>query len=293
LSGMEKLFPTDPWIRQLVSRSLVEDVGSGDVSTEVTVTADLQAEALVVARQPGVVAGLPLVDMLFRELDRAVMVERILRDGDPVEAGQSVLRLQGPVRAILTGERTMLNFLQHLGGIATLTGLFVAEVAGTGCLVLDTRKTLPGYRHLAKYAVLCGGGHNHRLGLYDRVMLKDNHWAAAAGSIKDLVDTARRKFPDLAVEVEVDDLEQLERVLPLGVEWILLDNFNIEATAEAVRRRDAAGVETLLESSGNVSLATVGKYARAGVDAVSVGRLTHSAPALDLGLDLRQAGESA
>ena len=187
----------------------------------------------------------------------------------------------------------MLNFLQHLGGIATLTSLFVAEVEGTDCRVLDTRKTLPGYRHLAKYAVLCGGGHNHRLGLYDRVMLKDNHWAAATGSIADLVAAARGKFPDLVVEVEVDDLEQLERVLPLAVEWILLDNFSPDQAAEAVRRRDAAGVETLLESSGNVSLATVGKYARAGVDAVSVGRLTHSAPALDLGLDMGPAGDSA
>jgi nicotinate-nucleotide pyrophosphorylase (carboxylating) len=288
VSELEDKFPGGDWTRQLVRQSLSEDVGPGDATTEITVDPDLQTEALVVARQPGVVAGLPLLDILFAELDPAVQVKRLLYDGTAVRQGQSVAWLKGPARAILTGERTALNFLQHLGGIATLTSQYVQQVAGTSCMVLDTRKTLPGYRHLAKYAVLCGGGHNHRMGLYDRVMLKDNHWAAAEGSIEALVARSREQFPDLAIEVEVDDLQQLDRVLPLNVEWILLDNFDYAGTAEAVVRRDRAGVATLLESSGNVDLETIGHYARAGVDAASVGRLTHSAPALDLGLDLGQ-----
>ncbi len=285
MSELELKFPRGPWLTQLVQQSLAEDVGSGDATTRVTVPAELQTEALVTAREEGVVAGLPLLDILFGELDEKVQVKRLLHDGTRVRPGQAVAWLQGPAGSILTGERTSLNFLQHLGGIATLTARYVAAVAGTRCQVLDTRKTLPGYRHLAKYAVLCGGGDNHRMGLYDRVMLKDNHWAAAGGSIETLVARARELYPDLAVEVEVDTLDQLRRVLLLGVEWILLDNFTVEETAEAVSLRDEAGVATLLESSGNVNLDTIGQYARAGVDAASVGRLTHSAPALDLGLD--------
>jgi len=202
-----------------------------------------------------------------------------------VEPGSVVAELAGPAAPLLTGERTALNFLQHLGGIATLTARYVAAVAGTGCLVLDTRKTLPGYRALAKYAVRCGGGHNHRFGLYDRVMLKDNHWAAAGGDIDGLVARARRDHPRLPVEIEVDDLDQFARALALRPEWILLDNFGAADAAAAVAQRDAAGAVTRLEASGNVTLETVGDLARAGIDAASVGRLTHSAPALDLGLD--------
>jgi nicotinate-nucleotide pyrophosphorylase (carboxylating) len=167
-----------------------------------------------------------------------------------------------------------------------LTARYVAEVAGTGCRVLDTRKTLPGYRALAKYAVRCGGGHNHRMGLYDRVMLKDNHWSAGGDRIAAMVSRARSEFPALAVEVEVDTIAQLQQVLPLNVEWILLDNFSVSETAEAVGMRDGAGSPTQLESSGNITLDTIAGYARAGVDGASVGRLTHSAGALDLGLDL-------
>jgi nicotinate-nucleotide pyrophosphorylase (carboxylating) len=199
-----------------------------------------------------------------------------------------VVRLDGPAAVLLTGERTALNFLQYLSGIASLTALYVAETAGTGCLVLDTRKTLPGFRALAKYAVRCGGGHNHRLGLYDRIMLKDNHWAAAGGRLAGLVAEARRRHPALAVEVEVDSLAQLEQVLPLAVEWILLDNFAPDEVAAAVRSRDAgaASRSTRLEASGNVDLDNVRAYAATGVDAVSIGRLTHSAPALDLSMEL-------
>ena len=286
---VESTFPTGDWLVELVRQSLAEDIGAGDATTVVTVDRNATGLGVLAARESGWVAGLPLLDLLFAELDPAVQVNRLVADGTEVQPGQAVAHLTGPLGSILTGERTALNFLQHLGGIATLTAQYVAAVAGTNCQVLDTRKTLPGYRALAKYAVRCGGGHNHRMGLYDRVMLKDNHWAAAGGAINELVARSRALFPDLDVEVEVDSLSQLEQVLPLQVEWVLLDNFDFESTAEAVRMRAAAGASTRLESSGNVDLGTIGGYARAGVDAASVGRLTHSAPALDLGLDMDQA----
>jgi nicotinate-nucleotide pyrophosphorylase (carboxylating) len=286
---VESTFPTGDWLVELVRQSLAEDIGAGDATTLVTVDRKATGLGVLAARESGWVAGLPLLDLVFAELDPAVQVKRLVADGTEVQPGQAVAHLTGPLGSILTGERTALNFLQHLGGIATLTAQYVAAVAGTNCQVLDTRKTLPGYRALAKYAVRCGGGHNHRMGLYDRVMLKDNHWAAVGGAINELVARSRALFPDLAVEVEVDSLSQLEQVLPLQVEWVLLDNFDFESTAEAVRMRAAAGASTRLESSGNVDLGTIGGYARAGVDAASVGRLTHSAPALDLGLDMDQA----
>ena len=279
-------FPAEAWTGDLVRRALAEDVGTGDASTEVTVTGAPRTRTAITAREAGVVAGLPLLEIIYGQLDPAVRIELLVPDGTSVRAGDVVALLEGPAAAQLTGERTALNFLQHLGGIASLTRRYVEQVAGTKCRVLDTRKTLPGYRHLAKYAVRCGGGHNHRMGLYDRIMLKDNHWAAAGGSIAELVERSRRLHPGLAVEVEVDTPEQLAQVLPLQVEWILLDNFTPETAAAAVRVRNAAGSDTLLEASGNVNLETVAGFAQAGVDAASVGRLTHSAPALDLGMDM-------
>ncbi len=280
-------FPADDWLDQLVVQSLAEDIGPGDVSTAIAVGTSQQARGVIVARSAGVVAGLPLVALLYRRLDRTVDVAPLLTDGTTVTPGAAVAQLRGPAAALLTGERTALNFLQQLSGIATLTARYVAAVAGTGCRVLDTRKTLPGYRALAKYAVRAGGGHNHRLGLYDRIMLKDNHWAAGR-PVEELVATARRRHRDLAVEIEVDTLAQFDRVLPLKVEWILLDNFTPEEVAVAVQRRNVApdGRHTLLEASGGVNLETVGAYAAAGADAVSVGRLTHSAPALDLAFEM-------
>ncbi len=279
-------FPGVGWVADLVRQALAEDVGSGDATTAVSVEPGTMAAGRIVSHDKGVVAGLPLLEMVYAQLDPSVSVEMVLRDGARVEPGALVARLEGPAGSILTGERVALNFLQHLGGIASLTARYVAEVAGTHCRVLDTRKTLPGFRSLAKYAVLCGGGSNHRMGLYDRVMLKDNHWSAGGDRIAAMVAKARDDYPDLVVEVEVDTLTQLEQVLPLGVEWILLDNFSVGETATAVRMRDSVAAETLLESSGNITLETIAGYARAGVDGASVGRLTHSAEALDLGLDL-------
>lgn len=279
-------FPNEDWTRELVRRALAEDVGPGDATTAITVARGMEINAAITSREVGVVAGLPVAEILFSELDSRVRLDVRKPDGSAVQPGDVVAVLRGPARAILTGERILLNFLQQLSGIASLTARYVQEVAGTGCRVLDTRKTLPGYRHLAKYAVRCGGGHNHRLGLYDRIMLKDNHWAAGGGAVADLVRRGREQFPDLLIEVEVDTLTQLEQVLPLGVEWIMLDNFGHEETRAAVTLRDAVGSPSLLESSGNVTLETLRGYALAGVDAASVGRLTHSVRALDVGLDM-------
>lgn len=276
----------DPWLDTLLDQALREDIGAGDASTNITVAPGNRAEARIVSRQAGVVAGLPLLPRLLARLDDGMVTTLIVTDGDQVAPGQPVASLRGPAGPLLTVERTALNLLQQLSGIATLTARYVAAVAGTRCQVLDTRKTLPGWRRLAKYAVACGGGTNHRLGLYDRIMLKDNHWAAGGQRIADLVAAGRQRYPDLAIEVEVDTLDQFDAVLALDVEWILLDNYTPEQTAEAVRRRDDAGSSTLLESSGNVTLETIRRYAEAGVDAASVGRLTHSAPALDLGIDM-------
>ena len=279
-------FPVDPSVGDLVRRALAEDVGSGDATTAVTVAPGLMARGTIRARDEGVVAGLPLVGLVYAALDPKVVVDFALTDGEPLAAGTAMATVDGPAAAILTGERTALNFLQHLSGIATRTAAYARAVAGTNCMVLDTRKTLPGWRTLAKYAVRCGGGHNHRMGLYDRIMLKDNHWLAGGGAVAELVARSRERYPDLAVEVEVDGLDQLDRVLPLGVEWILLDNFEPVDVAEAVVRRDRSAPTTRLEVSGNVTLETIAMYAAAGVDAASVGRLTHSVKALDLALDL-------
>ena len=286
MKAIKHEFPFGDWVQELVKMSLNEDIGSGDATTLITATDEQIIEASIVAREPGVVAGLPLLDILFAQLESKVNVDILIGDGGRVDNCSVVAALHGPAAAILTGERIILNFLQHLSGIATLTAEYVAEVAGTGCQVLDTRKTLPGYRHLAKYAVRCGGGYNHRMGLYDRIMLKDNHWAAADGNVAQLVSRGRQDFPGLAIEVEVDNLIQLEQVLALNVEWIMLDNFSFDDTETAVKMRNEFPSKSLLESSGNVTLQSIGNYARIGVDAASVGRLTHSVPALDLGLDM-------
>jgi len=289
-------FPEEPWLEALVAHALAEDVGSGDVTTETAVDPDAVAGGVIAARQTGVVCGLPVAAMIFDKVDPQVEFQCLVDDGARVDPGLPVARIDGPAASILTGERTALNILQYLSGIATLTSRYAAQVAGTPCRVLDTRKTLPGYRLLAKYAVRCGGGHNHRMGLHDRILLKDNHWAAREGSLAELVARGRRNHPDLAIEVEVDTLEQLRDVLPLEVEWVLLDNFPPERVAEAVAYRDAhdpAGWSTRLESSGNVDLETIRAHALAGADAASVGRLTHSVPALDLGLDFEtRSGET-
>ncbi|HMO64626.1 MAG TPA: carboxylating nicotinate-nucleotide diphosphorylase [Verrucomicrobiota bacterium] len=273
-------------IQALVAAALAEDIGPGDVTTDACVPATRQARARLVARTPLVLCGRAFAEAAFRAMDPHLDLDLHAADGDAVPAGGLVLEVAGAARAILTAERVALNFLQRLSGIATLTRRFVDAVAGTRARLLDTRKTTPGWRRLEKYAVACGGGVNHRFGLGDLVLIKDNHLAALAGERPDpiaaAVARARAARPYLRVEVEADTLAQVEQALAAGADIILLDNLPPEALREAVRL--AAG-RALLEASGGVTLATVRAIAETGVDYISVGALTHSAPAADLGLD--------
>jgi nicotinate-nucleotide pyrophosphorylase (carboxylating) len=274
-------------LRRVVDSALGEDLRYGpDATTTATVAADAVAVADLTARSAGVLAGLPatlaVLDAVLGPDGYTVLTARA--DGDALAAGDVALSVRAPVRGLLTAERTALNLVCHLSGVATATRAWVDAVAGTGARIRDTRKTLPGLRLLEKYAVRCGGGVNHRLGLGDAVLIKDNH-VAAAGSVGAALAAARLHAPDLPCEVEVDTLDQLDEALALGAELILLDNFDVAATAEAVRRR--GGRPTGLESSGGLQLANARAYAETGVDYLSVGALTHSVAALDLGLDLR------
>jgi nicotinate-nucleotide pyrophosphorylase (carboxylating) len=279
----------------LIRHAVEEDLGdSGDLTARLTIPEEAVGSVQFVARSSGVLAGLPIVPML---LDRFGIEARLgagVGDGDRLEPGRVIARVEGSMRALLAVERTALNFLQRLSGIATLTARFVAEVAGTKAMILDTRKTTPGWRALEKYAVRCGGGVNHRMGLYDAVLIKDNHlaWLVDRGDpIGRSVAAARVGSPKGTkfIEVEVDTLEQFDRALEVGPDIILVDNLGPEKLAEVVRRRDARAPGILLEASGGVTLETVRGLALTGVDRISVGAMTHSAPALDIGLDFDRA----
>ena len=286
VGGATEIGVPDPEdLRRVVETALAEDLRHGpDATTVATVPADAVAVGEFAARKPGVLSGVPAVRaVLDAVLGDAYDVLDERRDGDRLAVGEVALAVRAPVRGLLTAERTALNLLCHLCGVATATRAWVDAVAGTRARIRDTRKTLPGLRLLEKYAVRCGGGMNHRLGLGDAVLIKDNH-VAAAGSVGAALAAARALAPDLPCEVEVDSLDQLDEVLALGAELVLLDNFGVDATAEAVRRRGTSA--TLLESSGGLTLADARAYAETGVDFISVGALTHSVTALDLGLDL-------
>ena len=267
----------------LIELALAEDVGSGDVTTEATVPAEARGVADVVVREPGVVCGLDAALEVFRRLDPAAEMEVRLPDGSAVEhVPATVAGVRGSYRALLTGERTALNLLQRLSGIATATREYVDAVDGTGAAILDTRKTAPGLRALDKHAVRCGGGRNHRAGLDDAVLIKDNH-VAVAGGVARAVRAMRAYRPDLPVEVEVDTLDQLDEALDERAEMILLDNMTTAHLREAVGRTPGrAG----LEASGGITLATARAIAETGVDALSVGALTHSVRALDVALEV-------
>jgi nicotinate-nucleotide pyrophosphorylase (carboxylating) len=273
-------------IRGAVAPALAEDIGSGDVTTLAAVPAAATARAVAVAREPLVVAGLALAEAAFRELSPAVQFTRATEDGQRVLEGKPLLRIAGPARALLSGERVALNFLQRLCGVATLTAQFVDAVKGTSARILDTRKTTPGWRRLEKYAVACGGGTNHRLGLFDMVLIKDNHLAALRGespnAIAAAVERARAMYPKLKVEVEADTLEQVEQAVTAGADMVLLDNMNVVQLRLAVQKCKG---RALAEASGGVNLASVRAIAETGVDFISVGALTHSARAVDIGLD--------
>ena len=275
--------------REVIRRALQEDLGvHGDVTSIATIAADATGHAELVARADGVIAGTALVSQVYDQIDPRVEVSLEVAEGGLVTAGQRLGRVQGPMRSILTGERTALNFLTHLSGIATRTADFARAVADTGCVIRDTRKTTPGLRLLEKAAVRAGGGANHRVGLFDALLVKDNH-VAAAGSVSSATRRAIARCGGRPVQVEVDSLDQLEEAIEAGARDLLLDNFSVEDTHTAVARvrdHEARHGRILLESSGNVNLTTVADYARAGVDRVSVGAVTHSAPQLDIALDI-------
>jgi nicotinate-nucleotide pyrophosphorylase (carboxylating) len=287
----------------LVARALLEDLGpGGDITSESTIPGNARGAAQLVARSPGVLAGLPAVELLSRKFELGSLWQPMMNDGDELESGSLIGRLAGPMRSLLAIERTALNFLQRLSGIASLTAIYVAAVRGTRAAIFDTRKTTPGWRFLEKYAVRCGGGCNHRFGLYDAVLIKDNHLAwikESAGAFGPdpfaaAIASARRSTPPgTPIEIEIDCLEQFDRALRCFPDTILLDNLGPEHVAEAVRRRDAAAQRVELEASGGVNLLSVRALAETGVDRISIGALTHSAPALDLALDYDQGLPSA
>jgi nicotinate-nucleotide pyrophosphorylase (carboxylating) len=269
----------------LVRLALVEDIGDGDLSAEWFLPESSRSRACLVAREAGVLSGIDLAARVFREVDPRVEPRILAGEGETLRPGQVVLELEGPTRSLLTAERTALNFLQHLSGIATLTARFVTELAGTPARLLDTRKTLPGWRMLEKAAVRAGGGTNHRMGLYDRVMLKDNHLAAFPdwAALRRRIVEFRVRHPEVKVEIEADTVEQATEFLTWdGVDFILLDNMSLEDLRTCVQGRRAP-VE--LEASGGIQLGNLRAVAETGVDWVSVGAITHSAPALDFGLD--------
>jgi nicotinate-nucleotide pyrophosphorylase (carboxylating) len=275
-------------IERLAKLALAEDLGTrGDV-TSLAALPDPQAPVCgyIIAKAAGVIAGLPAVNVVYRLVDTGVVVNDHCQDGARVAPGDLICDVRGPARSVLSGERTALNFLQHLSGIASLTAQFVDAVAGTHAVILDTRKTTPGWRLLEKYAVRMGGGQNHRMGLHDMVLIKDNH-IDAAGGIAAAVAMVRASSAaaGLLVEVEVKDLEELREAVALGVDRILLDNMTDDMMREAVK---LAGGRVALEASGNMALTRVGAVAATGVDYISVGALTHSAPALDLSMRLEK-----
>jgi nicotinate-nucleotide pyrophosphorylase (carboxylating) len=273
-------------ISRIVELALAEDMGSGDVTTLATISEDAQASAKMMAREPLVLCGLALAEAAFRQLSDSVKIARRAEEGQHLGAGASVLSVSGPARALLSAERVALNFVQRLSGVATLTSQFVQAVQGTRARILDTRKTTPGYRRLEKYAVICGGGHNHRIGLYDMVLIKDNHLAALSRTVPDpiaaAVARARAQYPQLKVEVEADTLEQVDQALAAGADLILLDNMTLIQLRLAVQKCKG---RAQTEASGGITLAGARTVAEAGVDFISVGALTHSARAVDIGLD--------
>jgi len=280
--------PLPPDLLDAIRRALAEDVGPGDATTDSIVPAEAVMCGRILAKQDGVVAGLDVARAVYAMVDARIGFQPQADEGERVARGRTLALVSGPARGLLTAERTALNFLGRMSGIATLTRLFVEAVAGTRAVILDTRKTAPGLRTADKLAVRRGGGQNHRIGLYDMVLIKDNH-IDFAGSITAAVERAHRGAPGLAIEVEARTLDDVREALALGVERILLDNMTPETMAEAVKMRDdfvrATHVSPLLEASGNVTLETVRRIAGTGVDYISSGALTHSAPVFDVSFD--------
>ena len=269
------------YVTETVTRALLEDVGTGDLTASLIDSSAL-ASATIMTREAGILCGMAFASEAFRQTDPACQLDWRLADGDSLSAGDELCRIQGPARALLTAERTALNFIQLLSGTATTASLYAARVAHTGVKLLDTRKTLPGLRLAQKYAVACGGCHNHRIGLFDAFLIKENH-IAAAGNISAAISTARRAATGKLIEVEVETTEELHQALEAGADRIMLDNFSLEQLCEAVK---AARGRAELEASGNVTDETLVSIAETGVDLISIGALTKHVRALDLSMRL-------
>lgn len=288
---MLKLLPED--FLPLLRMALEEDIGPGDATSIATVPFELEARAMMVARQPMTVCGLTVAQRVFTEIDPNITVVSCVTDGRQVNTGEELLHIVGPARHILTAERTALNFVQRLSGVATQTAKYVQAIAGTKAKILDTRKTTPGWRKLEKYAVSCGGGANHRVGLYDLILIKDNHLAALRQqtdrAIMAAVQNSREAFPNLKVEVEADTLEDVAEAVESGADIILLDNMPPDVIRQALRLVDG---RAKTEASGGITLQTIRAVAETGVDFISVGALTHSAISVDVALDFVSAPAS-
>ena len=283
-----ELHPSE--IRAAIKAALAEDIGKGDVTTRATVPKTLTFKTVMRAREPLVVCGLDFAKAAFLQLSSSVKIEFLVHDGTHVGRGDNLLRISGSARAILSAERVALNFVQRLSGVATLTAQFVAAVKGTRAQILDTRKTTPGWRRFEKYAVACGGGKNYRLGLFDQVLIKDNHLAALRNekpnAIAAAIQLARKNYPKLKIEVEADTLEQVAQAADAGADIILLDNMTPEQLRSAVKITKG---RAKTEASGGVNLGNVRTIAGSGADFISVGALTHSARAVDIGLDFENS----
>ncbi|MCH2377973.1 MAG: carboxylating nicotinate-nucleotide diphosphorylase [Pedosphaera sp.] len=272
-------------IKQHVIAALSEDIGQGDATTEALIAADASGQAQIIAREALVVAGVALAEAVFSELDNEASIDGHIEDGEKVQSGDCLLTVTARLRALLTGERTALNFLQRLSGVATQSARYAEAVSGTGVLILDTRKTTPGWRMLEKYAVQCGGARNHRRGLDDMMLIKDNHLAALSGEdrIAEAVHRARRASPDLKIEVEAETLEQAEQAVEAGADIVLLDNMTIEELRAAVKLING---RTQTEASGGITLENIREGAETGVNYISAGALTHSARAVDISMKI-------
>ncbi|MCZ6638745.1 MAG: carboxylating nicotinate-nucleotide diphosphorylase [Candidatus Dadabacteria bacterium] len=265
----------------IIENTLEEDLGSGDVTTDAIFSVDDTCEALIIAKEEGIIAGIPIAERVFQKLDPEVTVTQNLKDGEHVNPGDEILVIKGSIHAVLSGERLSLNLLQRMSGIATATSKYVAAISGYRTRILDTRKTAPGLRVLDKYAVSIGGGCNHRFGLYDAVLIKDNH-IDFAGNISNAVEIVRSKYQSkFKVEVETSTLDEVREALKAGADIIMLDNMTVEMMKEAVRIING---KSITEASGGITLDTIGQVADTGVDFISVGAITHSSPALDIGL---------
>lgn len=268
---------------KVISTALKEDIGKRDVTTDLLIPKKEKAAATFIAKQDGIIAGLDIAKMVFKKLDEKIKWENFVEDGVKVKAGTKIAEVKGSVRALLSGERTALNFLQRISGIATLTSVYVEKISGTNAKILDTRKTVPGLRLFDKYAVKCGGGTNHRIGLFDMVMIKDNH-IKAAGSITKAVNKIRKSIPKkMKIEVEATNIREVEEAMKLNVDVIMLDNMNLNEMKVAVQ---LINKKCFVEASGGVNLETVRAIAETGVDFISVGALTHSVNALDISMKI-------